>query len=240
MQQNHVQFRCSGETSGSNCAGSPLRAMSARRKRASAISTAGYTPIARFSRAPAASLRKFFRASAFFPSSEKESSSAENHGSRSAARPRKIVDVRRHAVSRENRQPFAPRIEKTHHRPLVRDARSFLPACAIRSGNSAPSRSGDVRRRSPAFDPSSLPESGHALASAITHSRCTTPYSSRISVAGAPAASASVKITSMRRCASEYSIKSWPVCVFVCRKSSSRSAFGPERVCSCRKTTPAE
>src|SRR5213078_4710145 len=44
--------------------------------------------------------------------------------------------------------------------------------------------------------------------SAITHSRCTTPHSSRISVAGAAASSASSRIVSMRRCGSAYTIKS--------------------------------
>src|SRR5580704_4881405 len=61
--------------------------------------------------------------------------------------------------------------------------------------------------------------------SEISHRRCTTPYSSRNSVAGAAAAPASKRIASMRRRGSEYSMKSWPVSILVWRRSSRRSAF---------------
>src|SRR6266851_4268341 len=40
--------------------------------------------------------------------------------------PGKIVNVRRHAMPRQNQQPFAPRIDERHHRALVRSLRIGL------------------------------------------------------------------------------------------------------------------
>ena len=156
---------------------------------------------------------------------------------------RKRSQAVHHAMGRQNEQGRAVHVDERHHDELVGSSplRECL-RCASKTAAAfiAIGERGFVTVVAIGDDSflSLIVSATEAMTpgSVTCHNRCSTPYSSVTATLARRRWRASDSIWPE----SSYSIKICPKCARVARSRSSRSALGLARVCSWRKTTPAE